>query len=51
MPYFGTDYGICSIIKPQTVFSPDLQEMHYKVKTFGPEVKTFIENRGRGAEV
>ena len=23
-PYFGTDYGICSIIKPQTAFKPEL---------------------------
>ena len=23
-PYFGTDYGICSIIKPQTAFDPKL---------------------------
>ena len=25
-PYFGTDYGICSIIKPQTAFDSNLGE-------------------------
>ena len=25
-PYFGTDYGICSIIKPQTAFAPEFGE-------------------------
>ena len=23
-PYFGTDYGICSLIKPQLTFNPEL---------------------------
>ena len=32
-PYFGTDYGICSIIKPQTAFDPKLgQYRGYKIK-------------------
>ena len=30
MPHFGTDYGICSIIKPQTVFDPALDNMYIK---------------------
>ena len=47
MPYFGTDYGICSIIKPQTVFDPDLEDMHFKQKNFGEHKK----NIKKGAEV
>ena len=47
MPYFGTDYGICSIIKPQTVFDPELEDMHFKLKTFGEHKK----NIKKGAEV
>ena len=31
IPHFGTDYGICSIIKPQTVFDSNLEHLHYKV--------------------
>ena len=46
MPHFGTDYGICSIIKPQTVFDPKLEHLHYKEKTFGHH--RFIQ---KGAEV
>ena len=33
IPHFGTDYGICSIIKPQTVFDPKLEKVHFKDKT------------------
>ena len=46
MPHFGTDYGICSIIKPQTVFDPRLEEMYFKNKTFGEHI-----NIRKGAEV
>jgi hypothetical protein len=40
-PYFGTDYGICSIIKPQTAFKPELGRteaaLHYIFdKTLSP---------------
>ena len=35
MPYFGTDYGICSIIKPQLVFNPKLDHLHYYERSFG----------------
>ena len=46
IPYFGTDYGICSIIKPQNVFDPKLEKIHYKVKTFEEHIHI-----KRGAEV
>ncbi|CAB4068103.1 ASICN [Lepeophtheirus salmonis] len=34
-PYFGTDYGICSIIKPQTVFNSKYDSIPYWDKLFG----------------
>ena len=46
-PYFGTDYGICSLIKPQLAFNPALDGVPYWPKIFGKhnwDVK-------RGAEV
>ena len=33
--YFGTDYGICSIIKPQLTFNDDLDQVPYWSKVFG----------------
>ena len=35
-PYFGTDYGICSLIKPQLAFNSTLDEVPYWHKIFGP---------------
>ncbi len=34
-PYFGTDYGICSIIKPQLAFNDSLDGVPYWNKIFG----------------
>lgn len=34
-PYFGTDYGICSLIKPQIAFDPNLDGVPYWKKIFG----------------
>ena len=34
-PYFGTDYGICSIIKPQLAFDSNLDNVPYWEKIFG----------------
>ncbi len=34
-PYFGTDYGICSIIKPQLAFNDSLDGVPYWHKIFG----------------
>ena len=34
-PYFGTDYGICSLIKPQLAFNSDLDNVPYWEKIFG----------------
>ena len=46
-PYFGTDYGICSIIKPQLAFNSDLDEVPYWEKIFGK----YNWNVTKGAEV
>ena len=34
IPHFGTDYGICSIIKPQTIFDPKYNNVFFKDKVF-----------------
>ena len=46
-PYFGTDYGICSLIKPQLAFNRSLNEVPYWPKIFG-EHNWHVS---RGAEV
>ena len=46
-PYFGTDYGICSLIKPQLAFNRSLDEIAYWSKVFGDH----NWHVSRGAEV
>lgn len=46
-PYFGTDYGICSIIKPQLAFNSELDNVPYWDKIFG----THNWNVTKGSEV
>jgi hypothetical protein len=36
-PYFGTDVGICSIIKPQLNFNRSLDHLPFWRKLFGEE--------------
>ena len=45
-PYFGTDVGICSIVKPQLSFNQTLDDKPFWSKLFGPK-----ENIQPGAEV
>ena len=45
-PYFGTDVGICSIVKPQLSFNQSLDHLPFWSKLFGPK-----ENIQAGAEV
>ena len=45
-PYFGTDVGICSIVKPQLSFNQSLDNLPFWSKLFGPK-----ENIQAGAEV
>ena len=46
IPNFGTDYGICSIIRPQIAFDPALEHLHFKKKS--EEAKRYTK---KGAEV
>ena len=46
-PYFGTDYGICSIIKPQLAFDRNLDSIPYWEKLFG----VYNWNVSKGAQV
>ena len=42
LPFFGTDFGLCSVIKPQVTFSPDaeIRNLPWDQKMFGgAEVK------------
>ena len=36
-PYFGTDVGICSIVKPQLSFNQSLDHLPFWSKLFGPK--------------
>ena len=40
LPFYGTDIGFCSLVKPQINFDPDLQHLPYSSKLFGPKGKT-----------
>ena len=46
-PYFGTDYGICSVVKPQLAFNEELDNVPYWKKIFGK----YNWNISKGAEV
>ena len=35
LPFFGTDIGLCSIVKPQLTFDPKYNHLTYAEKLFG----------------
>ena len=35
LPFFGTDIGFCSLLKPQLTFNTDLDHLPYMTKMFG----------------
>ena len=39
LPFFGTDYGFCSLIKPQLNFDPKFDNLSFARKMFGPKRK------------
>ena len=39
LPFFGTDYGFCSLIKPQLNFNPKFDNLSFARKMFGPKRK------------
>jgi hypothetical protein len=36
LPFFGTDFGFCSLIKPQLNFDPSYDHLAFSRKMFGP---------------
>ena len=37
LPFFGTDIGFCSLVKPQLSFNPELMHLSFSKKLFGPK--------------
>ena len=37
LPFFGTDIGFCSLVKPQLSFDPHLAHLPFSKKLFGPK--------------
>jgi hypothetical protein len=37
LPFFGTDIGLCSLVKPQLNFNDSLQHLSFSEKMFGPK--------------
>ncbi len=37
LPFFGTDIGLCSLVKPQLNFNASLQHLSFSEKMFGPK--------------
>ena len=50
LPFFGTDYGLCTLIKPQITFDPDLAEVPFSTlmtnytKSIQPGIQLGKEN-------
>ena len=51
LPFFGTDIGFCSLIKPQLNFNPDLDHLPYMIKMFGDGNYSYNWNIQKGAKV
>ena len=34
LPFFGTDYGLCTLIKPQITFEKDLEEFNELMRNY-----------------
>ena len=44
-PYFGTDVGICSIIKPQIIFNASLSHLPFWKKLFEVGKRVLVTKR------
>ena len=50
LPFFGTDYGLCTLIKPQITFDPDLADVPFSdlmtnyTKSIKPGIQLGKEN-------
>ena len=45
LPFFGTDYGLCTLIKPQITFDPALKEVPFEIlmKNYTETIKPGIQ--------
>ncbi|TRY76559.1 hypothetical protein TCAL_05309 [Tigriopus californicus] len=45
LPFFGTDYGLCTLIKPQITFNRDLEQIPFALlmKNFTPTIQPGIQ--------
>lgn len=45
LPFFGTDYGFCSLVKPQLNFNASLDHLAFSRKMFGPKKEPISYSR------
>lgn len=45
LPFFGTDYGLCTLIKPQITFDRELEQIPFALlmKNFTPTIQPGIQ--------
>ena len=51
LPFFGTDIGLCSIVKPQLSFDPAYDHLTYAQKLFGMDGVSYTRRIKPGAKV
>ena len=51
LPFFGTDIGLCSIVKPQLSFDSNLYNLTYAQKLFGIGGKSYTRLIKPGVKV
>ena len=45
LPFFGTDFGFCSLVKPQLNFDPEYNHLPFSRKMFGPKKQPISYSR------
>ena len=45
LPFFGTDFGFCSLVKPQINFNEKYSDLPFNTKLFGPMKKPISYSR------
>ena len=51
LPFFGTDIGLCSIVKPQLTFDSQYDHLTYAQKLFGIDGVSYTREIKSGAKV
>ena len=51
LPFFGTDIGLCSLVKPQLNFDPKYNHLSYAQKLFGIDGKSYTRQIKPGVNV